>query len=274
MKLATIALPWPLDLLARSDPPDTSLRRGLISLLPMGLIAAVIGTCTLEVLFVHASSRSLGTLAQAIWWMAVACGMLAWVIALGALLRGRALPPRISGALRGLARWRWIPWLMLEGAVVFIAWSTVQATDCRTSIEGARIVYLADPSCGPLWVHRMAAAPLVSAARRDRGGTVAVVPFSLSALGEALAEAEVVFVASHGQRGVLLSGERRISSFEVAHVTKGKALRCVYLCGCDAGMVREEWENALRPATVIAYARRTSMYEHLAWLWFSAPRLA
>ena len=49
------------------------------------------------------------------------------------------------------------------------------------------------------------------------------------------------------------------------------SLQYVYLSGCDTGLKRAEWENALSPAYVKTFDRLSTTFEHIYWLVIKGP---
>jgi hypothetical protein len=101
-------------------------------------------------------------------------------------------------------------------------------------------------------------------------GSAVLLPLDRDGINHALSTGIFVFVGSHGTaQGLLL----RDGYYRPADVPEnsGKDLAYVYLAGCDSGVQREAWEEALHPAKVKTYDRLTPTLEHLWWLWTEGP---
>jgi hypothetical protein len=101
---------------------------------------------------------------------------------------------------------------------------------------------------------------------------VNIQPLSDSSFREAIHNGRFVFVASHGGReiGSFTSSYNPYKNFlpyEVLSGETGPQLRYVYFTACDAGFLGADWERALSPAQVQAFARISYVPEHFCWVW-------
>lgn len=194
-----------------------------------------------------------------------------WVYVAGITLLRRG-PQRVGVLVDRLHRWSapaWAAWMLLGGA---LAWALLQRQHITATIYGAEIVYLADVTdCGPLAVHRIAAARLASASDDAGHGPLAVAPLSEENVGRALERARLLVIASHGKGAVISCRGRMLASTTIERMPRNERLSFVYLTGCGLGEAEQEWKRAFTPAGVHAEDRTTYALEHLAWLWKDAP---
>lgn len=124
----------------------------------------------------------------------------------------------------------------------------------------------------PRAMFALAFLPMARAADEVYGpGSAALLPISREAVATALAGGDVVFVGSHGtERGLMLRDDWLLPR-DLAAMAKGPNLKFVYLTGCDSGVKRDDWLNALAPAEVVTYDRLSASLEHAWWLWFNGP---
>ncbi|MBI4731833.1 MAG: hypothetical protein HY781_06860 [Chloroflexi bacterium] len=130
----------------------------------------------------------------------------------------------------------------------------------------------------PEWVFNLGFYPIaeVSAARWG-DDSIAVEPLSRDSLTRALQNGRLVFIASHGS---YLGGAISLSPNEVLYPVDvflmggtGSNLQLVYIAGCNAGNLADEWQLFLAPAQVIVFDRLSAIEEHIYWLWFRGPKV-
>ena len=275
-------VPWPFDLLRQREPEPEHERafeeaQGLVALTLVALVATLASSIVGCVL----AERLVGTdtalilerclLASA----ALLVATLA-VVTFRFVLGGRSSlkNPCSRSALAWASRHRAVAWSGAWFLLLAAVAAKISAAGIGSDVARARVAYLADsPTCGPLWLHRLAACRL-EAHDAPAGMTrsrVAVADLDVENLATALANAEMVVVASHGRGGVIEADGRLIGFSDIRRMRKGSRLRFVYLASCDLGVARADWEKALSPARVMLYDRRTSAIEHLRWLLSDAP---
>lgn len=127
----------------------------------------------------------------------------------------------------------------------------------------------------PRWVFALGFYPISEVATARWGeGSVAVKPLTRANLNEAFQYGRLVVVASHGTPdGIPLPDGDYFSPEDVAPGGVNSDLQLVYLAGCNIGARRNDWEQALSPARVIAFNRISWESEHVFWLWFVGPGL-
>jgi hypothetical protein len=52
----------------------------------------------------------------------------------------------------------------------------------------------------------------------------------------------------------------------------GPNLQFVYITGCNAGSLENQWTQSLAPAKVLLFNRISWIPEHMYWLWFEGPK--
>ena len=116
--------------------------------------------------------------------------------------------------------------------------------------------------------------PTLAAARMKWGpGGVAFQPLTLDSLKQGAAESEFLFVGSHGTEDGLLLSTGPVTPEALQDVDRSGRLRFVYLAGCDSGLLREAWEDALAPARVVTQDHLASTLQHIWWLWREGPKV-
>jgi uncharacterized membrane protein len=240
--------------------------------------------------------------------MFLLCLGLPWLAGLLLALAGSARRLPLAGRLAGRPRIRRIAFLVNCGlwalAGLLIGLATHAAALCRTEGPAPVCVLYDDMEVAPRWLFQLGAYRMARAARERWGeGSVAVVPLDKANLGMALRHARVVVLLCHGQDGCIikdnlvvhasplplpdsLASERsrpmrcRVCVDEGQDgqndrytdvLAVGEDLRLVYITACDGGKHADRWQEALRPAEVVAFDRLSAMLEHVWWLWFVAP---
>jgi hypothetical protein len=168
--------------------------------------------------------------------------------------------------------------LLFAGAIItafFANYSTRLASDHLEPRE-AYMLY-DDMGFIPHWVFTLAFSRMSLAATEQWGqGSVVITPLSRSALNYAFQNGHIVFVASHGEKGLIKisrNTDERFGPKDVILNHVGSKLQFVYLAGCDSGTLDVQWREALAPAEVKTFDRLSAMAEHAAWLWGKGPRL-
>ncbi len=82
-----------------------------------------------------------------------------------------------------------------------------------------------------------------------------------------------IFVSSHGEEGYIILQDNILYGPDNVENNISENLQYVYLSGCDTGLKREEWENALSPAYVKTFDRLSTTFEHIYWLIFEGPKV-
>ncbi len=132
----------------------------------------------------------------------------------------------------------------------------------------------------PEWFFSLGFYPIAEkAAARWGDASIAVEPLSKGSLETALKNGRLVFVASHGgyqMGGISLTPDPK-DDYLPESVNKmggvGKNLQFVYLAGCNAGTLYNEWIQALSPAKVVMFDRNSLISEHISWLMFDGPKV-
>lgn len=124
----------------------------------------------------------------------------------------------------------------------------------------------------PRWLFALAFYPMAKAAEETYGvGSAVLLKISPDSVATALQNGRLVFIGSHGTRKGLMLKTGWLLPADLAALPKNKALKFVYLTGCDSGELRDAWVAALQPAEVITYDRLSASLEHAWWLWFRGP---
>ena len=135
--------------------------------------------------------------------------------------------------------------------------------------------------------------PILRASEARYGpGSIALRKLSPETLTEAFSCGVFVFVASHGDTGVIQTHKTALtwnpmtptvipSTLVVKYFTgysytnlpdaaRRRNLKFVYLTACRAETLDQNWKSALAPATVITFRRDSAMLEHFFWTWTQA----
>jgi hypothetical protein len=235
-------------------------------------------------------------------WIAIGWGVL-WAFLVVLVLAGS------SWTVPLLGRWARRPalvqfafvgnWLalLLVPLTTALAWHASSLT--RTNGDGAAVYLLYDEAIGvPRWVYALGLYRVSLQARQQWGpDSVVLDRLNANTLRTALANGQVVILASHGKRGDVITpnlgvapptlgatSEQHESCFlwcwgagvnetgTVEAIPVNRRLRLVYVSGCDSGQKAEEWEEHLSPAKVITFNRLSAPLEHLWWLLTAAPQ--
>lgn len=146
----------------------------------------------------------------------------------------------------------------------------------QTEVEEAEIFLLYDDmGYIPRWVFTLGFyCDSIIAINRWGDNSVAIVPLNNNTIDYALENGRFIFVASHGLEGYIILqhnifyGPENVESNNIS-----ASLQYVYLSGCDTGLKREEWENALSPAYVKTFDRLSTTFEHFYWLVIKGPKV-
>jgi len=124
----------------------------------------------------------------------------------------------------------------------------------------------------PRWLFVLAFYPMTRTAVACWGPeSVAIQRFDRDSVFRAAAQAEAIYMGTHGTpKGLMLEGGWLVPE-DLRDVEINPGLRFVYLSGCDSGQQREGWVAAFAPAEVITYDRLSAVLEHVWWLWFKGP---
>lgn len=126
----------------------------------------------------------------------------------------------------------------------------------------------------PRWMFTLAFYRISLAATERWGqGSVVVLRLSEDTLKRALAEANFVFIGSHGMKQGLLLKKGFIRPEDIRKMGVNPGLRFVYLTSCDSGAQKDTWEQVFSPARVVTYDRLTTVLEHFWWLLFEGPQV-
>ena len=202
-----------------------------------------------------------------------------WLV--GVVTAAIGTSPRIL-LLSGITRrkrlmWFSIAWsIFLQACIVLVVTAAIYSTHLARAEATSADVYMLYDDMGyvPRWVFTLSFYR-ESRAATDRwgGGSVVVAPLSEPALNRALRNGRFVFIASHGVKGdILLSGGIPYWPRDVDRANIGPRLQYVYLAGCDTGLLRASWKNALAPAEVKTFDRLSSPAEHFFWLLRDGPK--
>jgi len=175
-------------------------------------------------------------------------------------------------------------WILLGGAYLaglFVVLPvTAHAAQITQGPGGTGRVYMLyeDNDTFPRWVFTLGFYRAARASQERYGpGNAVLLRLSTATIEEALAQADFIFIGSHGTRDGLLLGEGAehhwLTPEDVRRMRVNPELGFVYLTGCDSGAMRTAWEGAFAPAEVVAFDRLTAVIEHIWWLWFRAPRV-
>jgi len=129
----------------------------------------------------------------------------------------------------------------------------------------------------PKWIFSLGFYPIAEISNYRWGtGSASVQPLSQDSLETALKNGRFVFIASHGNYGLLsnpTSSKGYIEPADIIPLGKNKNLQFIYLAGCKSGDLKELWELVLSPAKVKTFDRFSWIPEHVLWLWFSGPKV-
>lgn len=129
----------------------------------------------------------------------------------------------------------------------------------------------------PKWIFSLGFYPIAEISNYRWGaGSVSVQPLSQDSLETALKNGRFVFIASHGNYGLLsnpTSSKGYIEPADIIPLGKNNNLQFVYLAGCKSGDLKELWELVFSPAKVKTFDRFSWIPEHVVWLWFSGPKI-
>jgi len=126
----------------------------------------------------------------------------------------------------------------------------------------------------PNWIFEVAFFPIVKTGYKVYGrGSVSEKIIAKESLTEALENAEVIFIASHGMEDGILYSKGTIRVEDIQSIKKNPNLKFVYLASCKSGMLKEMWDNAFAPAKVLTYSRMTATFEHVWWFWSKGPKV-
>lgn len=129
----------------------------------------------------------------------------------------------------------------------------------------------------PEWIFSLGFYPIAEISDYRWGkGSALVEPLSQESLKNALKNGRLIFIASHGNYGLIsdsTSSKGYIEPVDVLPFEKGKKLQFVYLAGCNSGAMKDLWELIFYPAQVITFDRLSSIPEHISWLWFTGPKI-
>jgi uncharacterized membrane protein len=141
-------------------------------------------------------------------------------------------------------------------------------------LKPAAVYLLYDPAeNAPPWVYDLGLYRITRAARRRWGAeNVVAAPLSRESLEMALRHGRFVFLAAHGNEGVIATPTLDFGPDDARSIGAGGRLRLVYVAGCRAGVRAADWQAALAPAEVIAFAYDSKVYQHALWLWLKGPR--
>ena len=166
--------------------------------------------------------------------------------------------------------------ILFTGAVFIAFLSTYSARLVYDHLEPCEAYMLYDDmGFMPHWVFTLSFYRMSLAATERWGrGSVVVIPLSRLALNHAFQYGHIVFVASHGEKGLIKisrNTNERFGPQDVSIHGVGSKLQFVYLAGCDSGKLGIQWRNALAPAEVKTFDRLSAIAEHVAWLWNKGP---
>ncbi len=163
--------------------------------------------------------------------------------------------------------------LFLSGFAL-LSWSSILLKSSSESSPPVVYVLYDDLDYLPRWIFKIGFFPVIKASVDNYGrGSVALLVINKKSLSEALKHAHILFLATHGTEEGILSRDGLIKPEDVKNMQRNYNLRYVYLSGCKGGNQKALWEEAFNPAEVFAYTRMTATLEHIAWFWFSAPKL-
>lgn len=124
----------------------------------------------------------------------------------------------------------------------------------------------------PRWFFQLAFYPITRTGTALWGdGSVVVQKFDRESVRRAVAEAEFIYMGTHGTSKGLMLPDGWLAPSDVEDMPINAALQFVYLSGCDSGQQRAGWLAAFAPAEVITYDRLSAVLEHAWWLWFRGP---
>ncbi len=125
----------------------------------------------------------------------------------------------------------------------------------------------------PRWFFLLAFYPMIQRATHLWGPeSVVVQRFDRESAMHAVAEADVLYIGSHGTAKGLMLKDGWLVPGDLEGVPISPSLRFVYLSGCDSGQQRNGWLDAFAPAEVVTYDRLSAVLEHAWWLWFTGPK--
>ncbi len=126
----------------------------------------------------------------------------------------------------------------------------------------------------PQWIFNIGFLPIITTGCNIYGkGGVALRVVDKENFAEALKNAEVLFVASHGMEEGMLSRKGTIRPEDIQTMEVNKNLKFVYLSACKSGAQKEVWERVFMPAKVLTYKRMTATFEHAWWFWKNGPKV-
>jgi hypothetical protein len=168
--------------------------------------------------------------------------------------------------------------LLFAGAIIIISFANYSTRLVNDHLEPCEAYMLYDDmGFIPHWVFTLAFFRMSLAATEHWGrGSVVITPLSRPALNYAFHNGCIVFVASHGEKGLIKisrNTDERFGPKDVAFNALRSKLQFVYLAGCDSGKLEIQWKEALAPAEVKTFDRLSAIAEHAAWLWRKGPRL-
>lgn len=130
----------------------------------------------------------------------------------------------------------------------------------------------------PDWIFALGFYPIAETAASRWGDTsIAIEPLSKESLSRALQNGRMIFIASHGgyPAGTIALSPNLNDNFHPADINQlggvGANLQFVYIAGCMAGRLKNDWQQALAPAKLIIFDRTSWYVEHIYWLWFVGP---
>lgn len=200
-----------------------------------------------------------------------------WVFGLAMALLGGARPmPLVYRVARrdGAVRIACAGLISLYVAILLLVPVALHASNLVPESRTTGSVYMVyeDNGIFPRWMFALAFYPMARAAEATYGeGSAVLLHISRETVAQALAGGRVVFIGSHGtKKGLMLHNDWLLPK-DLAELPKNKALKFVYLTGCDSGEKRDAWIAALTPADVVTYDRLSASLEHAWWLWFKGP---
>jgi len=200
-----------------------------------------------------------------------------WVFGLGLGLAGsqRDMPllPRLSNRP---ALWKGSSAILLVGYGTLLALIPVarhgEMLAPASNTSGAVHVLFEDNDAFPRWFFQLAFYPLTRRGTTLWGdGSVVIQKFDRDSVRRAVAEAEFIYMGTHGTTKGLMLPDGWLAPSDLASMDINPALQFVYLSGCDSGQQRNGWLEVFAPAEVITYDRLSAVLEHAWWLWFRAP---
>lgn len=126
----------------------------------------------------------------------------------------------------------------------------------------------------PQWIFNIGFFPIITTGCNIYGkGGVALRVIDKESFIEAVRNAEIIFVASHGMEEGMLSRKGVIKPEDIQKMEVNQNLKFVYLSACKTGAQKEMWEKAFRYAKILTYKRMTATFEHAWWFWKYGPKV-